>query len=91
MMTALLSVWAGLTIILIVLLIYRSTLVMHEDDQLFLDDASSHLAKEQAEITTKLNRIQPWVRICGAGSVALIVVIFGVFLYGMVGQMNRLP
>ena len=32
---------------LIVLLIYKSTLTMHRDDQLFLDDASSHMHEEQ--------------------------------------------
>src|SRR5690348_1087027 len=38
--------WGGITIVLIVLLIYRSTLSMHEDDQLFLDDASTHMQQE---------------------------------------------
>ena len=35
---------------LIVLLIYRSTLTMHEDDQLFLDEANSHMQEEQTEL-----------------------------------------
>ena len=30
---------------LILLLIYKSTLAMHRDDQLFLDDASSHMSR----------------------------------------------
>ena len=81
MMTALLSVWAGFTTILVFLLIYRSTLNMHEDDQLFLDEANAHLAKEQEELTVKLNRIQPWVRICGAGSGLLILVMAGIKIY----------
>lgn len=81
MMTALLSVWAGLTIVLVFLLIYRGTLNMHEDDQLFLNEAESHLAREQEELTAKLNRIQPWVRVCGAGSVLLILVIAGLKVY----------
>ena len=86
MMTALLSVWAGLTIVLIVLLIYRSTLNMHEDDQLFLNDAESHLAKEQQELTIKLNRIQPWVRVCSVGSMLLILVWVGMKLYMQFNQ-----
>lgn len=91
MMTALLSVWAGLTIVLVFLLIYRSTLNMHEDDQLFLDEANSHLAKEQEELTVKLNRIQPWVRICGAGSALLILVIAGVKIYSQLQLNQALP
>ena len=47
MMTPLLILWAGLTVVLIVLLIYRSTLSMHEDDQLFLGNSEAHMAKEQ--------------------------------------------
>ena len=42
---------------LIILLIYRSTLTMHEEDQLFLDDANSHMQEEQTELLTKVNRL----------------------------------
>ena len=62
MMAALLSVWGGLTLVLVVLLIYRGTLTMHEDDQLFLDNAEDHMQKEQEELLKKMNRITPWVR-----------------------------
>jgi hypothetical protein len=81
MLTPLLIVWAGLTVILIVLLIYRSTLTMHEDDQLFLDDANANFAKEQQELAVKMDKLQPWVRICGAGSALLIMFIAGMELY----------
>jgi hypothetical protein len=79
--TPLLILWAGLTVVLIVLLIYKSTLSMHEDDQLFLDSAEAHMAKEQEELIAKMNKITPWVRICGAGSALLLVVIAGMMMY----------
>lgn len=82
MLTTLLIVWAGLTAVLIVLMIYRGTLNMHEDDQLFLDEAESHIAKEQEDLLKRLNRITPWVRIFGVCSALLIVVIAGIFVYG---------
>jgi hypothetical protein len=41
---------------------------MHEDDQLFLDSAEDHMQKEQQELIGKMERLMPWVRICGAGS-----------------------
>jgi len=85
-MTPLLIVWAGLTVILVVLLIYRSTLSMHEDDQLFLDSAEAHMAKEQEELIGRLNRITPWLRLCGAGSAVLAVVIAGMMLYTRFNQ-----
>ncbi|HKE30698.1 MAG TPA: hypothetical protein VKD65_03165 [Candidatus Angelobacter sp.] len=81
LITILLIVWGALTAILIILLIYRGTLNMHEDDQLFLDEAESHMMREQQELIVKMNKIQPWVRIFGACSAALIVVIAGMFLW----------
>jgi len=81
MMPALLSVWGGLTLVLVVLLIYRGTLTMHEDDQLFLDSAEDHMQKEQQELLVKMDKITPWVRILGACSAVLIFVIAGISLY----------
>ncbi len=81
MMTALLILWGGLTLVLVVLLIYRGTLTMHEDDQLFLDSAEDHMQKEQQELMVKMDKLTPWLRICGAGSAGLIVIIVGVWFY----------
>ncbi len=81
LMTVLLIVWAVLTTILVILIIYRSTLTMHEDDQLFLDTAEAHMQKEQQELINRMDKITPWVRILGTCSVVLIVLIGGMFLY----------
>ena len=85
-MTPLLILWAGLTVVLVVLLIYRSTLSMHEDDQLFLNSTEAHMAKEQEELIGKMERITPWVRVCGAGSAVLTVIIAGMMLYSRFNQ-----
>lgn len=76
-----LTVWGVLTAILVILLIYRSTLTMHEDDQLFLDESESHMEKEQIQIMQKVDRINPFVKWLGAASGLLILVIAGVALY----------
>ncbi|HEY5030467.1 MAG TPA: hypothetical protein VIK39_18835 [Candidatus Angelobacter sp.] len=81
MMTPLLILWAGLTIVLVILLIYRGTLSMHEDDQLFLGNSEAHMAKEQEELIVKMNRLEPWVKVCGACSALLLVLIAGMMLY----------
>ena len=86
-MPTLLILWAGLTVVLVVLLIYRSTLSMHEDDQLFLDTAEAHMAKEQEELIVKMNKITPWVRVSAAGSAVLLVVIAGLWMYERFNQM----
>ena len=74
-------VWGVLTAVLIILLIYRSTLTMQEDDQLYLSDSESHMQKEQTEILTKVNKLNPFVRWLGAASGVLILVIAGIFIY----------
>ncbi|HEY4899570.1 MAG TPA: hypothetical protein VIH91_02000 [Terriglobales bacterium] len=74
-------VWAVITVALIIVLIYRSTLSMHEDDQLFLDDSTSNLRAEQEELLSKMRKVTPVVRILGAASGLLILVIAGMALW----------
>ncbi|HJT52682.1 MAG TPA: hypothetical protein VJ848_02435 [Candidatus Angelobacter sp.] len=80
MIQALLILWGGLTLVLVLLLIYRGTLTMHEDDQLFLDSAEAHMEKEQQQLITQMNKITVWVRVLGTCSVVLIMLIGGIFL-----------
>jgi hypothetical protein len=77
----LLIAWGGVTVVLIVLLIYRSTLTMHEDDQLFLDDSSMHMQEEQVALQKRMGKIRPFVRVLGVASGLLIVVIAGVWIW----------
>ena len=86
-MTMMLIVWAALTTALVVVLIYRSTLSMHEDDQLFLDEAESHMEKEQVELRIKLNKVTPIVNWLGAASGALILFIGVMWLWHGISQM----
>ena len=62
-MTVVAVIFGVFAIGLIVLLIYKSTLTMHEDEQLFLDDASSHMHAEQTELLSKVNRLILPVRV----------------------------
>ena len=74
-------VWAVITVALIIVLIYRSTLSMHEDDQLFLDDSTSNLRAEQEQLMMRMKQVTPWVRILGAASGLLILIIAGIALW----------
>ena len=80
-MYGLLVAWGVLTGVLIVLLIYRSTLTMHEDDSIFLHDTESQMHKDQMQVLVKMNRITPIVKVLGALSGAMILVIAGLFVY----------
>ena len=81
LLTVLLIIWAVLTAILIVLLIYRSTLSMHEDDQLFLDQAESHMAQEQTALLQRINRLTVPVRTLTAASGLLLLVMAAIVVY----------
>jgi hypothetical protein len=81
-----LVVWGAITTLLIILLIYRSTLTMQEDDQLFLGDSASQMEKDQIEILNKVHKISPYVRWLGAASGVLILVIGGIALYQQLNQ-----
>jgi uncharacterized membrane-anchored protein YhcB (DUF1043 family) len=76
-----LAVWGVVTGVLVILLIYRSTLTMQEDDQLFLGESESHMEKEQIEIMAKVNKITPLVKWMGAASGLLLLVIAGLAVY----------
>jgi multisubunit Na+/H+ antiporter MnhB subunit len=66
---------------LIVLLIYKSTLTMHRDDQLFLDDTSSHMHEEQTELLAKVNRLIVPVRVFSIGSGVFLLVLVAMLIY----------
>jgi len=77
----LLIAWGIVTGILIVLVIYRSTLTMQQDDQLFLDESSSVMATEQKQLIAKVNKINPLVRVLGVASGLMILVVAGWAVY----------
>jgi Tfp pilus assembly protein PilN len=82
------TVWGVLTAVLVILLIYRSTLTMQEDDQLFLDDTKSAMEQEQAELMKKVNQINPFVKILGAASGLMFLVLAGMFIYQGLNNTN---
>ena len=73
--------WAVLTVALVILLIYRGTLTMQEDDQLFLGESEAHMAREQDEIISRVNRLGPFVKILGTASGVLVLAIAGLAVY----------
>jgi hypothetical protein len=76
-----LIVWGVVTGVLAILLIYRSTISMKEDDQLFLDSAQSNLEREQQEVRTRLRQITPFTTVLGVTSGVLLVASAGLWVY----------
>jgi hypothetical protein len=79
-LTIVATVWGIFTAGLVILLIYRSTLTMHEDEQLFLNDASSHMQEEQTELVTKVARLRIPVWVLGGGSGVFLLILVGMWI-----------
>lgn len=84
----LLIVWGAITALLIALLIYRSTLTMHEDSQLCLSDSDAHMQQEQLTLMHRVNQINPLLWGVGSLSGVLILVIAGLALYQQMSQVQ---
>ncbi len=72
--------WGIVTAVFIVLFIWRSVLSSHEDDQIFLDAAEEHMAKEQRELVKKIDSLSRPLLGTGIISGVLLLVIAGMLL-----------
>jgi membrane protein insertase Oxa1/YidC/SpoIIIJ len=72
------TIWGVLVAVMMALYVYRSRLTRDEEDQIFLDDSFNHIKAEQTAIMTKVNKIQPVLRIAMglAGAMTLVVLVY---------------
>jgi|HubBroStandDraft_5_1064220.scaffolds.fasta_scaffold413619_1 hypothetical protein len=73
---------------LILLLIYKSTLTMHEDDQLFLDDTNSHMRDEQTELMVKVNKLTIPVRVFSVLSGVSLLAFLALLIYQKLNEVQ---
>jgi len=78
--TSLVIVESVLTAAAILMVVYRSMLDMKEEDHLILDDAESHLAREQKTIRSKATTLGRYLKVIGVAWGVLAVVIFGLWI-----------
>jgi hypothetical protein len=77
----LLIVWGIVTAAFIALLIWRGVLSSHEDDQIFLDAAEEHMAREQRELVAKITTLGRPLLITGILSGVLLLLAGGLWIY----------
>jgi hypothetical protein len=77
----LLIAWGVVTAIFLILVIWRSVLSSHEDDQIFLDAAEEHMARQQRELVAKINKLSPPILTSGILAGVLLLTIAGIFVY----------
>jgi len=80
-MLYLLIIWGVATAIFLLLIAWRSVLSSHEDDQIFLDSAQDHMAREQRELVAKINSLSRPIMTSGITAGVLLLVIAGIFVY----------
>ena len=80
-LTMLMGSWAVITLVLIVLVIYRATLAAREDDQIFIDAAEQHHYQEQQAVIARLSRLTRPIIALAVLSGALLLASAGVWIY----------
>jgi hypothetical protein len=75
------SLWGIITATLVCLIIYRGTLVGHEDDQIFLDGAVQSIADEQRDVVDRIDHLATPIRSLWVLSGILLVAAGGLWLY----------
>jgi hypothetical protein len=73
--------WGVITGLLVLLLIYRGILSSKEGDQIFLDKAEDHIAREQREIVARLVRLSRPIAVLGVLSGMMLLVIAGLWVW----------
>jgi len=74
-------VWAVITAVLAILVIYRSVLAAREDDQIFLDEAEESLAAEQRKLVMKISRLTRPIVTLAVLSAVLLLGVASVWVY----------
>jgi len=77
----LLIAWGIVTAVFVILLIWRGVLSSHEDDQIFLDAAEEHIAREQRELVAKITSLSRPVLVTGVLSGVLLLLAGGLWIY----------
>jgi hypothetical protein len=77
----LLVAWGVVTAILVVVLVYRSTLETREEDQIFLDAAGESMASEQRAIVARIQKLSKPITALVVVSGLLLVATAGIWLW----------
>lgn len=76
-----LMVWGVVTAALIALVVYRGTIEIREDDQIFLGSSGDIRAQEQQEIISKVEKLAMPIKLLTISSVILLLIAGGAKLY----------
>jgi hypothetical protein len=78
--TSLLIVEVVLTAAAVAMFLWRGFLDMKEEDHLSLDEAESHLVRDQVSIRQRVTVLSKYIKVVGVAWGVLAVVIFGMWI-----------
>src|SRR5271163_478385 len=73
--------WAAITVVFMALMIWRTLLTSHEDDQIFLNKGEDYMAREQQELIRKITQLARPILTTGIASGGLLLLIVGMYVY----------
>ena len=73
--------WAAITVVFMALMIWRTLLTSHEDDQIFLSKGEDYMAREQRELIARITRLARPIMPTGIASGGLLLLIVGMYVY----------
>ena len=85
LLTALVGIQITLTLILAALYVWDKRLEFNENDTLILDSAEEHLVSGQAEIRSKVTKVENWLKYTGISWLVLGIVTFGLYVAEGIG------
>lgn len=71
---------AALTGAAVLMFLYRGMLDMKEEDHIILDNAESHLAREQNSVRRKVTSLSRYLKVIGIAWGILLFAIFGLWI-----------
>ena len=80
LLTWLIVAWAVVTTVLVLLMIYRGMIGMHQEDQIFLSSSSRGFEAETAAADARAAKLQPYIRASIALSAVLAASVAGVWI-----------
>lgn len=73
--------WGGISIVLVVLLMHRLMLGIHEDDEIILDSNKVVIEEEQALNSKRIVAVTPWLTalLVAWGGLAVLMVVYWIY------------
>jgi len=81
LLTVTLIVWGSVTVVFVVLMIFKSLAGMRENNILVLDPSESRQAAEQQTNAARVDRLTAWTKWFGFTSAALLLLTGGIWVY----------